>query len=386
MMFSKPLKTTEQRLHVTLAGTDAEFLRRAEGALASVSRYHVEKVEGSLARLADTRSAGHVTSLLIAELAADRPDDLLGLGRLLHRATTPPAVVVVGDGLAEPSARALLKLQIADWLPKGCSAHELLQACEQALRPASSPAVHRAACTAFIPAIGGAGATTLALSAIGAMCGKGRTQPAACCYVDLNLQAGAAADYLDLAPSLDLGEIAASPQRLDGHLLEVMLTRHRSGFALLAAPPSLRPALDLDPEVVGRLLDLASSKFDRIVIDMPSLWLPWCEAVVRGADRVFIVSDMSVVGLRQARRLAELIGKASELSMQRSVLVNKCAWLGTAGVKKQHASEILGTYLAGFVPEAGAAVREAQNRGVLPAEAGRDKPIQAALRKILTQD
>jgi pilus assembly protein CpaE len=382
-MFSKPLKTTEQRLHVTLAGTDPEFLRRTEGALASVGRYHVEKVEGSLARLADTRGAGHVTSLLIAELAADRPDDLLGLGRLLHRSATPPAVVVVGDGLAEPSARALLKLQIADWLPKGCSAHELVQACEQALRPASSPAVHRATCTAFIPAIGGAGATTLALSAIAAVCGKGRAQPASCCFVDLNLQAGAAADYLDLAPALDLAEIAAAPERLDGHLLEVMLTRHRSGFALLAAPPSLLPAEAVDPEVIGRLLDLAASKFERVVIDMPSHWLPWCEPVVRGADRVFIVTDMSVAGLRQARRLAEFVGAACNLPMHASVLVNKCGWLGTAGVKKQHASEILGPYLAGYVPEAGSAVREAQNRGVLPAEAKRDKPIQAALRKIL---
>ena len=89
---------------------------------------------------------------------------------------------------------------------------------------------------------------------------------------------------------------------------------------------------------------------------------------------------------RAPERSLHVIGKACQLPMQRSVLVNKCAWLGTAGVKKQHASEILGTYLAGFVPEAGASVREAQNRGVLPAEAGRDKPIQAALRKILAQD
>jgi pilus assembly protein CpaE len=277
-------------------------------------------------------------------------------------------------------------LQIADWLPKGCSTHELLQACEQALRPASSPAVHRATCTAFFPAIGGAGATTLALSAIGAVCGKGGAQATACCFVDLNLQAGAAADYVDVAPALDLAEIATAPERLDGHLLEVMLARHRSGFALLAAPPSLSPADSVAPEVVGRLLDLAASKFDRIVIDMPSLWLPWCEAVVRGADRVFIVTDMSVVGLRQARRLAELVGQACKLPMQRSVIVNKSAWLGQAGVTRRHASDILGSYLAGYVPDAGKGVREAQNRGVLPAAAKRDKPIQAALRKILATD
>ena len=225
MMFSKPLKITEQRLHVTLAGTDASSCCSAPRALAVRQPLPRREGRGLARRLADTRGAGH--HLAAHRRARRRPPRRPPRPRAPAAAPRrrPPSS---SSATASPSRpRALLKLQIADWLPKGCSAHELLQACEQALRPPRAPPCS-ATCTAFIPAIGGAGATTLALSAIGAMCGKGRAQAPACCYVDLNLQAGAAADYLDLAPSLDLGEIAASPQRLDGHLLEVMLTRHRA--------------------------------------------------------------------------------------------------------------------------------------------------------------
>ena len=57
--------------------------------------------------------------------------------------------------------------------------------------------------------------------------------------VDLNLQAGSVADYLDLTPNLHIEEIAASPDRLDAHLLEVM-------FRVTAqALPCSRPHLPL---------------------------------------------------------------------------------------------------------------------------------------------
>jgi hypothetical protein len=44
------------------------------------------------------------------------------------------------------------------------------------------------------------------------------------------------ADYLDLEPRLNLGEIEPRPERLDRQLLEVMLSHHPSGLAVVAAP------------------------------------------------------------------------------------------------------------------------------------------------------
>ena len=60
----------------------------------------------------------------------------------------------------------------------------------------------------------------------------------------------------------------------------------------------------LDPEVVIRMLDLVSSRFENVVIDLPRVWEPWTDQVLLGSNRVYVVTDMTVPGLRLARRMA----------------------------------------------------------------------------------
>ena len=46
--------------------------------------------------------------------------------------------------------------------------------------------------------------------------------------------------------------------------------------------------------VVTHLLDLVSSRFDNVVIDMPRTWFPWSDSVLFGSDHVFIVAEGTV--------------------------------------------------------------------------------------------
>ena len=116
------------------------------------------------------------------------------------------------------------------------------------------------------------------------------------CLVDLDFQHGAVADYLDLEPRLDLAEIEPRPDRLDRQLLEVMLSDHASGLAVVAAPNRPAEMRSFDPDVVTRLLDLVSSNFDNVVFDMPRTWFSWTDSVLLGSNRLFIVSETTVPG------------------------------------------------------------------------------------------
>ena len=87
-----------------------------------------------------------------------------------------------------------------------------------------------------MPAVGGAGSTTLAIQTALLLLSSGQRGHASTCLVDLNFQQGACADYLDLEPRLDLKEIEPRPERLDRQLLEVMTSYHASGLAVIAAP------------------------------------------------------------------------------------------------------------------------------------------------------
>ena len=238
---------------------------------------------------------------------------------------------------------------------------------------------------AFMPAIGGAGASTLSIVAMEVLCAERQSQRSSCCVVNLNLQAGAVADYLDVRPNLDLEDIARAPERLDAHLLEVMLSQHKSGYSVLSALPSLSASESVNPQIIGRLLDLASTKFSTLIIDMPGLWMPWCDSVLHGTDKLYFVTDMSVAGLRHGQRLAQLVSDRHGVELNGSVIVNKSARLGVAGVKKQHAEVLLGSYFAGFIPDGRKHVLAAQNQGILPSEYKRKNALNTALRKILIQ-
>jgi pilus assembly protein CpaE len=106
---------------------------------------------------------------------------------------------------------------------------------------------------------------------------------------------------------LDLKEIEPRPERLDRQLLEIMLSHHASGLEVIAAPNRPAEMRTFDPDMVTRLLDLVSSHFDYVVIDMPRTWFSWTDSVLLGSNRLFIVSEMTVPSIRQAKALVAAI-------------------------------------------------------------------------------
>src|SRR5256885_4535006 len=152
---------------------------------------------------------------------------------------------------------------------------------------------------------------------------RGNRGKRATCLVDLVSQPGAGAAYLDLEARLNLGEIEPRPDRLDRQLLEVMLSHHPSGLAVIAAPNRPAEMRSFDPDVVTKLLDLVSSHFEYVVFDMPRTWFSWTDSVLLGSDHLYIVSEMTVPGLRHAKQLVEAIKERLGDTPRAEVIVNR---------------------------------------------------------------
>ena len=102
-----------------------------------------------------------------------------------------------------------------------------------------------------------------------------------------------------------------------------MLSHHASGLEVIAAPNRPAEMRSFDPDVVTRLLDLVSSHFDYVVIDMPRTWFSWTDSVLLGSNRLFIVSEMTVPGLRHAKQLVDAIRERLGDGPQPQVIVNR---------------------------------------------------------------
>ena len=368
-MFTSLRNKGRSAAHVVTVTENEELAVRLKSALHSVEEREVACLAGSFAQCADNPVINNC-ALVIAELRSPYGDDLAAIERFTRRSVpAAPAVVVIGENFDASITRQFLKLSVADWLPSDFSESDLIAAIGPVLEPERSASSSSGTVSiGFMSAIGGAGATTLSIAAMEALYKARNLQPSSCCIVDLNLQSGTVADYLDLTPNLDLDEIADAPERLDEQLLEVMISQHPSGLSALTARPSLTASDRINEQLLFKILDLAAQKFPILIIDMPPVWQQRCNNIILGTDKFYFVTDMSVAGLRRARRLVELVSEKSGKSCKRSVIVNKAAWLGVAGVRKQHANEILGDYLAGFIPDSGKLLGIAQNEGVLLSE------------------
>ena len=102
-----------------------------------------------------------------------------------------------------------------------------------------------------------------------------------------------------------------------------MLSHHASGLAVIAAPNRPAEMRSFDPDMVTRLLDLVSSHFDYVVIDMPRTWFSWTDSVLLGSNKLFIVSEMTVPGLRHAKQLVAAIRERLGDGPQPQVIVNR---------------------------------------------------------------
>ncbi|HEX4041979.1 MAG TPA: response regulator receiver protein, partial [Xanthobacteraceae bacterium] len=294
---SPPIKTK-----VVVITADAAFEEPVRATFSTSPQIGLDVVNSRLADCAADLAVGDAT-VVVADLDAADPAELAALERLMLRIDGWPPVVVVTEAFDGSLARRLMQVRVADFLQKPVSPVELVRTCARVAKPAAAAEGSEAQIVTFLPAVGGAGVTTLAVQTAMLLLNSGARGKAATCLVDLDFQHGACADYLDIEPRLNLSEIEPRPERLDRQLLEVMISQHPSGLAVVAAPNRPAEMRLFDPDMVTRLLDLVSSHFDYVVFDMPRTWFSWTDSVLLGSDKLFIVSETTVPGLRHAKQL-----------------------------------------------------------------------------------
>ncbi|MBV6489611.1 MAG: hypothetical protein GHHEDOFH_03608 [Pseudorhodoplanes sp.] len=322
-------------------------------------------------------------TVVVIDLDARRDDEMAAMQRLMARTGGWPPVVVITQTFDAEVARTLLQMRVADFLVKPVSAVELVRTCARVAHPVASETTEAEIYT-FLAAVGGAGVTTLAIQTALLLLSSGPRGRSSTCLVDLNFQHGACADYLDLEPRLDISEIEPSPDRLDRQLLEVMTSYHASGLAVIAAPNRPAEMRSFDPDVVTRLLDLVSTHFDYVVIDMPRTWFSWTDSVLLGSNRLFIVSEMTVPGIKHAKQIVEAIRERMTEGPSPQVIVNRFEQrLFSTGLTKKDIENALSKDFVAVVPNFYRLVREAIDRGVPLEEVKRGNKITRELKKLI---
>ena len=260
-----------------------------------------------------------------------RPDLLVlhhvpGYGELEYLATLNPnqrpRLLVFGPAGDAAAMRLAMRAGACDYLPEPLTEADLLHSLDRVAGELAEKSGSSGKLVAVINSKGGAGTSFVSSNLAG---GLAKDESRRTTLIDLDLQFGGLARYLDLSPERGLAEALDSIHEMDQDAAEAFLTKHGSGLKLLAAPSDwLVRQQQISPDQVDLLLHLFLQHNDFVVTDLPRHIDAISTTVLERSDRILVVIQQTLAHINGAAKLLQIL--SSELGVSRDyidVVVNR---------------------------------------------------------------
>ena len=353
-----------RRIKVLVISTDRVASNFMQSSLSALSQYDCEVVGHDA-----LRKSGGPDLASFDLVVLDAGDGALletGLGQELRRRLPEKPLIVVTEPLTDQRMRLLLKLNATDWLKKPLDRKAFIESVSGHSQMAHAGGRH---VHAVVSAVGGAGATSVAISLADALARMRRKTPVSVALFDLDFSTGACGYYLNTLNDYDLHPVIASPSRVDLEFIDIIKKKHARGFSLLSFR---QPGVVLSPtggELVLRMLDVVSFQNDHTVLDVPYYETVWKEELLSAVNSVYIVTELTIPSLRQAKELFTRVKQLRGNDFAINIVANKHRkrFFGL-GVGKKEAQRVFRQTTTTVLDEDWNTMHDAVNRGLLPAE------------------
>ncbi len=350
------------------------------------------EVNAHVGRLQDVRSDVDLlkgADVLILDVDPRSEEEMSHLRQVLQQEFPGTPIVVTAPDASLQDVRQFLHLGVVDFVPQPITQADLKGAFEQIGRTRKSsdgPAHQKGHIISFLKAGGGVGASTLAVQSACLLASRKSRKKAdkpRVCLVDLDLQFGTNSLYLDLDNRVGITDLLEAPDRIDSELLSSVMGHHASGLELLAAPRDVVALESLHAADLERCLKLIRGEYDTVFLDLPSAWTPWSYAAVRNSDLVILVIQLTVAGVRQARRQIETLQAHGLADVPVKVALNRFEKGWGKSVDVKDAEKALGRKFDYFIANDYATVTEALNQGVALSAIKKKTKVERSLQKMI---
>lgn len=231
---------------------------------------------------------------------------------------------------------------------------------------------------------GGVGATTFAVNLAWELATIQKDNPPRVCLIDLDFQHGAVATYLDLPRREAVFELLSDTSNLTAETLMQTLLTYNDKLHVLTAPADMLPLDIVGSADINRLIDMARSNFDYVVIDMPRTVVQWTEAVLHKAHVYFAMLELDMRSAQNTLRMVRAL-KSEELPFEklRYVLNRAPKFTDLAGKGRvKRLGESLEIDVEAQLPDGGAQITQSNDHGLPLSETAAKNPLRREIQKL----
>jgi len=286
-------------------------------------------------------------------------------------------VILIAEDVSPTALHQLLREGGDEFVPYPLPENELARAIERVLTQKEAPEAptgnktfkatgDRSGVVIPIHGIaGGTGATMMAVNMAWELANIEKEAPPKVCLLDLDFQFGTASTYLDLPRREAVLEMLTDTESMDQESFLQALLTYGDKLHVLTAPTDMIPLDMITPEDITRVIEMARSNFDYVIIDMPSTMIEWSQTVLELAHVYFAMIELDMRSAQNTLRLKRAL-QSEDLPFEKiRFVMNRAPGFtdlnGKARVKRL--SENLGISVEILLPDGGKPVMQAADHG-----------------------
>lgn len=305
-------------------------------------------------------------------------------------------VILIAEDVSPTALHQLLRQGGDEFVPYPLPENELARAIERVLTAepeltAQSAEAKRKATGdrsgVVIPVqglAGGTGATTFAVNLAWELANIEKDDPPQVCLLDLDFQFGTASTYLDLPRREAVLEMLTDTEAMDSEAFMQALLTYEQKLHVLTSPTDMIPLDMIGPEDIARLIEMARTNFDYVIIDMPTTMVEWSQTVLEAAHVYFAMIELEMRSAQNALRIKRAL-QSEDLPFEKMRFVlNRAPGFtdlnGKSRVKRL--SESLGISIEVLLPDGGKPVAQSGDHGTPMAVNMAKNPLRKEILKL----
>ena len=273
---------------------------------------------GGVAMALSTYREDQTPNVIMLEVGSDRSAFLADLDGLAEFCDDGTRVLVVGRINDVTLYRALIARGVSDYLIEPFDPLDVIRVISELYGKPGATSLGRI--IAVYGAKGGVGASMVSHHVAWSIANK---LEMAAVIADFDLPFGTVGLDFNLDPLQGIAEAVFSSDRLDGNMLDRLMSKAGDRLNLLAAPATLAREYDFEADAFDSLMDLLRASAPAVVLDIPHMWTAWTRRLLLGADEVVLVAEPDLGNLRNVKNILDLLGPARANDAKAKLVMNR---------------------------------------------------------------